>query len=323
MLPNTQSERTEAAGGGQERPQGCTCPEQSMHNGPKALVFGGKRGLLGQALAQCLEQQGWETIRQGCEDVDIFDRSDLKRYIEGIEPDCVFNALGYTQVDRAEDEADKAYLLNSTFPKLLVEILEAHGVYLISYSTDYVFDGHSSEPYACEDPPNPASIYGKSKLAGERALLDAGLEQVLIIRTSWLFGPWKTNFIQKIMEQAKKSSNLKVVHDQVGSPTYTLDLACYTCKLFQHDASGIYHICNSGQASWCELAAEALGISGKSCSVQPLTAQEYRQQAARPAYSVLDTSKFAQLTGEKPRSWLQALRDYMYFFETDEMEEEV
>jgi dTDP-4-dehydrorhamnose reductase len=301
----------------------CSCREKFGPHGPRALIFGGKRGLLGQALTQYLGHQGWETVAQGSEDVDIFDRKALQEYIQRVEPDCVLNALGYTQVDRAEDEPELAYKLNATFPGILAECLQDNGAYLISYSTDYVFDGLGLEPYSCEDVPRPKSVYGKSKLAGERTLLDSGMDQLIVIRTSWLFGPWRTNFVQKIIEQAKQSSNLKVVHDQVGSPTYTLDLACYTCKLFQHDVSGIFHICNSGQASWCELAAEALGISGKSCTVQPLTSQEYRQQASRPAFSVLDASRFSQVTGEKPRPWMQALRDYMYFFETHEMDEDV
>lgn len=294
-----------------------TSKVNNCKNGPKALILGGKHGLLGKSLAHFLRCHGWETISQGREDVDICNYDSLAKYIEKIEPECILNTIAYTKVDQAEDEKDLAFSLNKTFPSNLARIIQDKDIYLITYSTDYVFDGKKHSPYTCADQTNPLSIYGQSKLAGEKALLESGLDKLLIIRTSWLFGPWKTNFVNKMIDLACKQSKIKVVHDQVGSPTYTLDLACYTCRLFQHDVNGIFHICNRGQASWCELAAETLNIAGLDCSIEPISSDEFPQKAKRPSYSILDTSKFTEVTHEKPRPWLQALRDYMFCFQSD------
>jgi dTDP-4-dehydrorhamnose reductase len=261
--------------------------------------------------------RGFEAIALGREDVDVFDSRDLGRCIDRHAPDCVCNAVGFTAVDLAEDEPEKAYALNRGLPQALAEILKGSMAWLITFSTDYVFDGRKQAPYLPDDPPNPLSVYGASKLAGERSVLESGPSSVMVIRTSWLFGPWKTNFVQKMVDFSKDRSELAVVHDQVGSPTYTCDLAEYAYELLRRRASGMHHLSNSGQASWCELAAEAVGIAGTTCQVAPITSEQYPQKAKRPNYSVLDCSEFTRLSGYKPRPWLQALREYMFSYQSD------
>lgn len=280
----------------------------------RALILGGKKGLLGQALIYVLQKQQWEAIPIDQDDINIFDLQKLDKKIEGLEPEYIFNTIAYTQVDQAEIERNKAFRLNKVFPYLLANLLKDKNIYFITYSTDFVFDGQKQVPYTSEDIPNPLSVYGQSKLAGEKEVLRAGLEKFLIIRTSWLFGPWKVNFVSKMIELAQKNSSLQVVHDQIGSPTYTLDLAYYTYRLVNGEAKGIYHVSNCGQASWCELAAEALETSGSRCKVQPITSKHYPQRAKRPPFSVLDTSMLSSFIQEKPRPWLQALRDYLFCY---------
>lgn len=304
-------------------------PEKRLENslllnpkgGPeKVLILGGKRGLLGQALVYVLRRKGYTVLEHGVEDVDIFDTQALCTFLDQVQPDCVLNSIAYTQVDAAEKEPEMAFRLNKTFPHILANITRNRDIYLVSYSTDFVFDGNKQAPYSPEDEPHPISIYGKSKLEGERELCRLGPSKLLIIRTSWLFGPWKLNFVHRVLELAEQKKLLPVVHDQVGSPTFTLDLGHYTENLIRQQATGIFHVCNSGQASWCELAAEALGTVGRNCQVQAVTSDYFPQSAPRPFYSVLDNSKYSMLSGKKPRAWPLALRDYLFCFESEHMD---
>jgi dTDP-4-dehydrorhamnose reductase len=220
--------------------------------------------------------------------------------------------MAYTQVDQAEDDSENAYRLNKRLPAVLAAQIKSRGALLAHYSTDFVFDGASNRPYATQDTPNPQTVYGQSKLAGEQAILDSGLEKFLIIRTAWLFGPWKTNFVRKMLELAAHRESLNVVHDQAGSPTYTKDLAENSIRLFSSGHLGLFHLVNVGKATWCELAQEAVRIAGLDCRVDPIPSSDYPQKAKRPAYSVLDTSRFTEATGVTPRGWDQALRDYVF-----------
>jgi dTDP-4-dehydrorhamnose reductase len=281
-------------------------------SGKKALVLGGKTGFLGQALAQVLTAQGWEIICPGRNDLDVFNQNDMDRYLETHRPSHIFNTIGYTQVDTAEEDQNQAALLNKTLPVLLARLARQRGLYFIHYSTDFVFDGKKTTPYLVEDSTSPLNIYGQSKRDGEQGILALGWEKALIIRTAWLFGPFKTNFVDRIIELAQERDSLGIVHDQIGSPTFTMDLACHTLELIKRNAKGIYHITNSGHASWCELAAEAIACAGVPCHVKAIASKDYPQKAVRPAYSVLDCSAFIQKTGITPRPWVQALRAYLF-----------
>jgi dTDP-4-dehydrorhamnose reductase len=285
-----------------------------MSTKKRILILGGRSGLLGQALAHVFQEANLEVVTLGRADLNIFDSSKLKKFLEEIEPGQVINTIAYTQVDAAEHEPEKAFKLNKSFPALLGRILGEKQLPLVHYSTDFAFDGTKDSPYTPEDDPHPLSVYGQSKLEGEKALVQAGLPQLLILRTAWLFGPWKSNFVQKILSLAESNSKLQIIHDQMGSPTYTLDLAHYTLNLLNMGASGTYHLVNKGRASWCELAAEAISVAGSNCLVQAITSDQYPQEAKRPAYSVLDTSAYTDISGEKPRPWTKALREYIYAY---------
>lgn len=277
-----------------------------------AVVLGGRTGLVGQSLAQALLDSRWEVHPLGRADLDCTSESQVSAMLERLGPAVLFNTVAYTAVDKAEDEPEAAKALNARLPGMLARVCKRLGVKLVHYSTDFVFDGKADSPYAETAATNPASVYGSSKLAGERAIAESGLDDFLIIRTSWLFGPGKMNFVQRILELCADRPELNVVHDQVGSPTYTPDLAKNTVALVNAGQRGVFHVAGCGQASWCELAAEAVSLAGLTCAVKPIPSEAYPQKAARPAYSVLDLTAFSQATGLTPRPWPQALRDYVF-----------
>jgi dTDP-4-dehydrorhamnose reductase len=278
----------------------------------KALVLGGKTGLLGQAVCKDLREHGWEVYPAGREDFDPFDQEALAEVLQREDCNVLINTVAYTMVDKAEEEEEAAYRLNKTLPQRLGQTCKRLGVFLVHFSTDFVFNGKKDTPYTPEDDPSPESVYGMSKLAGERALLDLDYDRILIIRASWLFGPGKSNFVEKILSLASERDELTVVADQIGSPSYTVDLAENTRLLLECSASGLYHLGSSGKASWCELAAEAVEVAGLTCRVKPIPSSGYPQAAKRPSNSILDMQKFVETTGVKPRPWAQGLRDYIY-----------
>ncbi|KAF5035819.1 dTDP-4-dehydrorhamnose reductase [anaerobic digester metagenome] len=277
-----------------------------------AVVLGGKTGLLGQALSMAMTRRGWTVHAPGRADLDLFDRPAVEDYLARTGADILFNTVAYTKVDQAEDEPSEAARLNRQLPLVLGQAARNAGVRLVHYSTDFVFNGKKTTPYTTEDQPDPRSVYGSTKLQGERELLALGLPGLIIIRTSWLFGPCKINFVTRILELAASRPELSVVHDQVGSPSYTPDLAANSLALVDAGATGLFHLANSGQASWCELAAEAVRGADLPCRVKPITSAQYPQKAVQPAYSVLDLSKFTAATGITPRPWLQALREFLF-----------
>ncbi len=278
----------------------------------KVAVLGGKTGLLGRALVRALETKRATVVATTRADLNITNENNVAAWLDQTQPKMLFNCVAYTAVDKAEDDVEAATLLNSKVPAILGRQCSSRGILLIHYSTDFVFDGRSEHPYSEEDRPAPASVYGQTKLDGETALLDLKYDKLLIIRTAWLFGPGKTNFVQKILGLAKERKAISVVHDQIGSPTFAPDLAKHTSELIQHNARGLFHLTNSGRASWCELAAEAVNVAGLNCRVDPVPTSAYPTRAVRPAYSVLNISAFTNATSITPRPWPQALRDYIF-----------
>ena len=280
---------------------------------PRIMVLGGATGLLGQALVQAATLGGYEVTASARNDFDPLDAESVAAYIDAHSPDIVCNTIAYTQVDKAEEEEEEALNLNRLFPRILGRILkERPAVRLLHCSTDFVFNGRKNEPYVETDTPDPLNVYGRSKLEGENALLELQLENLCIVRTAWLFGPGKKNFVSTILGLCGAGKSLNVVHDQMGSPTYTTDLAAYCLHLLQAGGQGIFHVANSGQASWCELASEATRLAQVECPITPIPSGEYPQKALRPAYSVLDCAKFTAVTGITPRSWSLALTDYIF-----------
>jgi dTDP-4-dehydrorhamnose reductase len=278
----------------------------------RAIVLGGATGLLGAPLSEILHTAGWDVFAASRKDFDPCDKDAMHAAMDEHKPDFIFNTIAYTAVDKSESEPAQAAALNKTLPAMLGRLCKDNGVGLVHYSTDFVFDGKKSCPYVETDEPNPQSVYGKTKLAGERALLECGPQNLYILRTAWIFGPGKSNFVAKILGLARERPSLSVVHDQRGSPTYTVDLSRYTLKLVDAGAPGLYHLVNSGRASWCELTAEAVSVAGIDCRIEAINTDAYPLPAKRPAYSVLDTAKFTAATGVTPRPWVQGLRDYIY-----------
>lgn len=279
----------------------------------KALVLGGKTGLLGQALVRVLAARGWQVETLGRSDGDLLEVDFLEEKLVKAQADVVFNAVAWTKVDDAEDHLEDALLLNRTLPDALARLLKAQGQgFLVHYSTDFVFSGHSAVPWHEDDVPRPCSVYGSTKLAGEDAVLSILPDRSCILRTAWLFGPGRRNFVDAILEACRKRDNISVVHDQHGSPTYSMDLAQWSTELAEKQITGIWHAVNSGRASWCELAAEAIALTSGPCKLEPISSEQWPQKAKRPNYSVLDNSKLTRFLGKAPRPWPQALRDYLF-----------
>lgn len=282
-------------------------------SGPcKAVVLGGRTGLLGMSLVKVLERAGCEVRATPRPAEHWMDPEALRAFFEAAEADVVFNTWAYTQVDKAEDEPGEAMRLNRDLAARVAGACDGAGARLVHYSTDFVFNGRSESPYTEDDEPDPQCVYGRSKLAGERALLEIAPPGLLILRTAWLFGPGKGNFVRTMLDLAQSRDELTVVHDQVGSPTHTPDLAELSLALVRAKAEGVFHVVNAGRASWCELADEAVRCAGLSTPVRPIESKDWPQKAARPGFSVLDTTKFTQATGVTPRPWVQAVREYVY-----------
>lgn len=285
-----------------------------MLNLQRAVILGGRTGLLGQALSCGLRRAGCSVFAPTREELDVFSSYDLASYIDSCEPDILFNTIAYTQVDKAEDEPKKAQYVNEELCRIIGRVLKSRPCRCLSVSTDFVFGGNERVPYSEELESTPTSVYGKTKLAGEYRLLETIHEQVLITRTAWLFGPYKINFVEKILRIARNQSELAVVADQVGSPTYTEDLVEMIIALSSCKKSGVYHLVNSGAGSWFDLASEAVEQSGIDCSVKPISSCELSQKATRPSYSVLDNTKYKIATKLVPRSWKEALQHYVKYY---------
>jgi dTDP-4-dehydrorhamnose reductase len=241
---------------------------------------------------------------------DITDEARVRELVRafaeaGAGAGVLVNAAAYTNVEAAEDDAERAYLVNETGPRILAAAARAAGLGYVHISTDFVFDGRKQGAYVETDATNPLSVYGASKLAGERAVA-AGYPEALIVRTAWVFGPGGVNFPAKILELAASRPTLSVVTDEVGSPTYTLDLAAGILDLADAGAYGLFHLVGAGSCSRYEMAAEILRLAGLDRELVPVTAATFPSNAARPANSVLDCSHAASLGVTMPE-WRDAL----------------
>ena len=283
---------------------------------PSAVVLGG-RNMLGQALVSELLNRGWavHTLERPLHDdvPTVFTPEELTRRITELQPAAVLNAEAWSQINEAEDEPDAAMAVNSGLPAILGRIVRSlPDTWLVQYSTSYVFDGAKRTPYVETDVPNPLNVYGKTKLAGEQTLEKLDIPHCLILRVGWLFGPQRENLLSKLLQRAREKGVLTMVHDVYGSPTYTCDLAVATMELLQRKESGLFHFANSGQATICELTAETLRLGNRPMQVVGVSSAEQPQAARRPPYSVLSCEKYTKATGLTPRSWVQALREYVF-----------
>ncbi len=285
----------------------------------KRILVTGINGQLGQELQKTLASAA-EVIGVGRERVDFSQPESLRQIIAEVKPHAVINSAAYTAVDKAESEFDLAMAVNGQAPGIVAEECQKLGIRLIHVSTDYVFDGTKSYPYQDTDPTNPLSAYGKSKLAGELEIRK-NCEDSVIIRTAWVYGVGgKGNFVKTMLRLGSDKEELRVVADQIGSPTWTGDLANAIASLPDNTPPGTYHYTNSGVASWYDFAvaifeeASQLGWNLKVQRVIPITTEEYPTPAKRPAYSVLSCAKIAAVLGTNPPHWRQGLRQMLKDF---------
>lgn len=279
------------------------------------ILLIGSNGQVGTELQQALHNYP-ELIAVSRPRIDLYQPEKLKELITEIQPDVVINAAAYTAVDRAESEADLAELGNAIAPQNIAQACAEIDAYLIHLSTDYVFDGTSSQPYLETAPTQPLSTYGSTKLAGEVAI-QTYCPKHLILRTAWVYGSYgKTNFVKTMLRLGKEREVVKVVYDQIGSPTWAGDLAAAINQLIPQlnpQMAGIYHYTNSGVCSWYDFAiaifaeAKLLGFPLQIKEVLPITTSEYPTPAHRPSYSVLSSTKIRPYLGNHPPYWRDSL----------------
>ncbi len=249
-------------------------------------------------------------------ELDITKKDEAERFLLDNNIERVINCAAYTNVDNAEDEKEKAFLVNDKAVDDLATIAQSNNIYLIHISTDYVFDGTHYRPYKENDPTNPVSVYGKSKRAGEVNIMEK--QAGMVVRTSWLYSHTGKNFVKSIARLAKEREELKVVYDQVGNPTYAGDLAQVLLKIITSPKNdllyGIYHFSNEGVCSWYDFAMEIRNLLNIQCSIQPIESKDFPTKAPRPHYSVLNKAKIkSDLQIEIPY-WKDSLTEMLKSF---------
>lgn len=280
----------------------------------RVLILG-KNGMLGRDLLKVFAKD--DVIALGSADLDITEQERVFEEFMTIQPDVVINATGYTNVDLAEQEADKANEVNGYAVGVLAKAAREIGATLVHFSTDYVFDGANSKGYKEEDVTNPLNAYGRSKELGEKLLIEEMEVQqdmyepegkYFLIRTSWLFGKHGKNFVDTMLKLGKEQKELKVVNDQHGKPTFTLDLARQVKFLLdtREYPSGIYHVTNEDETTWHDFAKAIFSLYKAKVNVLPCTSKEYKRPAERPQYSSLINTKLPPL-----RPWKEALAEYL------------
>ena len=274
------------------------------------LLITGGLGLLGKEIARVFDgSAGIRTTDR--EEWDVTDPAACRREVDAFRPDVVIHCAAYTAVDRAESEAETARLLNVEGTRNVARACRDRGTLMVTFGTDYIFDGTSSRPYREEDPANPLSVYGKTKWAAEQALREEGGDH-LLVRTQWMFGPAGRNFIRTILEKARQGETLRVASDQVGCPTFSRDLAVAVRNLLGARARGTVHFSSEGETSWFGLARYVLDRCGLAAApLSPARTRELPYPAPRPAYGVLSKERYRAVTGTSPRPWEEAVGEYI------------
>lgn len=278
------------------------------------ILVTGARGMLGTDLVCVLEEKGHEVFATDVEELDITQPDFLARMIGDICPDVVVNCAAYTNVDKAEEEPDRAYRINGLGVNNLALACEGHDIELCHISTDYVFDGTKKGPYTPDDHPNPINAYGRSKLAGEESIREI-MKKYYIIRTSWLYGKYGKNFVTTVLDLAKRQGDLRIVSDQIGSPTWTVTLARVISVIIGTEKYGMYHVTDrtGGGISWYEFAREIVRLFGMKADVVPVKAGDLGSLAKRPRNSVLDLIATESILNVEMPYWKESLRG---FFQT-------
>jgi len=284
------------------------------------ILVTGKNGQLGRSIHKLVNtdskidnnQSSNEFIFVGREELDLSNESSISHYFDSNDRfDVIINCAAYTAVDKAEEEQELANQVNHLAVKQLAGIAKEQKAKLIHISTDYVFDGTGSKPYKETDKTNPINVYGKTKLAGEKALQEIMPTDAIIIRTSWLYSEFGNNFVKTMLRLGKERDEINVVSDQIGSPTYATDLAKVILKIIDYQdkkqSTEIYHYSNEGEISWYEFAKEIFKIAEVNCKVNPITTQQYPTPAQRPKNTLMNIAKIAKTFSVGISDWKESL----------------
>ena len=251
------------------------------------VLVTGAEGQLGSDLVLLLVLSGYKVFGMGKSELDITNEEEVNKVVSFLKPEIIIHCAAYTQVDNAESDSDTVFLINGIGTRNIAIAAESNRSKLIYISTDYVFDGCSTTAYHEFSPVSPINIYGTSKLAGEMMVRDFH-SKFFIVRTSWVFGVNGNNFVKTMLQLSKEREQLKVVHDQIGCPTYTVDLSKCIIQLMETNKYGIYHVSNSGSCSWFDFAKEIFKQTKIPIKLEPCTTDEFPRPAKRPKYSILD-----------------------------------
>ena len=265
------------------------------------VLLTGADGQLGQDFQKLFDKSGIKYTATDYKELDVTNKEKVKEFVNSNNFTMIINCAAYNNVDKAEEEPEKCYALNSHGPKYLAEICKEKNIVFVTYSTDFVFDGEKEIPYTEEDIPNPLSIYSKAKLEGEKYSLE--YEKSFVIRTSWVFGMGNNNFCKQVINWSKGKDKLRIVDDQISSPTYSKDLAEYSWKLVQTDKYGLYHLSNDGEASKFEQAQYILKKIGWKGILERAKTEDFPLPAKRAEYSKLDSSKIEKIINKKIPHW--------------------
>lgn len=277
------------------------------------ILVTGAAGQLGKTIAKVVHDSDNRYIFCNSRELDITDGRAVEDFVLSNSVDVIINCASYTVVDRAEDEPELADAVNHRAVADMAMTAARHGVTLIHISTDYVFGGTGGTAYDEDAVPSPVNVYGRTKADGERAITVSGCNYI-ILRTSWLYGHQGRNFVNTIYEKSADMPVLKVVADQIGSPTYADDLACFIIRIIEEgmlDRTGIYNYSNEGVCSWYDFAHEICAQSGHLCDILPCKTDEFPRKAERPRFSVLDKTKVKKVFGMEIPHWKDSLTIYM------------
>ena len=274
------------------------------------VLVTGLGGQLGYDVCKVLKAREIEYIGTTRKELDVTDFEMSAKFIKEVKPTAIIHCGAYTAVDKAEDQADKCYGVNVQGTENIAKICKSQDIKLMYISTDYVFPGTGENVYEVDDETNPLGVYGKTKLEGENKVKEL-LDKYFIVRISWVFGINGNNFVKTMLRIGKDKSEINVVSDQIGSPTYTADLAQLLCDMIETEKYGIYHATNEGFCSWAEFAEEIFKIAGYNTKVNYITTEEYPTRAQRPKNSRLSKDKLEENRFDRLPNWKQALEKYI------------
>lgn len=274
------------------------------------ILVTGASGQLGYDVERELERRGIEHLGTSSRELDITDREAVERLMAAYRPDAAIHCAAYTKVDLAEDEPERCWAVNADGTRNLAAACREIGAKMLYISTDYVFPGTGERSYETGDPTGPVNTYGRSKLAGELAVQSL-LEKYFIVRISWVFGKNGNNFVKTMLRLAETKAELSVVCDQIGSPTYTADLAPLLCDMVQTERYGVYHATNEGTCAWSEFAEAIFELAGRQVVVHPIPTSAYPTRAARPLNSRMSKERLRDNGFQALLEWKDALARYL------------